>query len=102
MIHKKINLLLFVFRQKIYSPFYGRVELDVFDGNARLKIFCFACTFDEYLWRSYVYRTTFYNAKYQDLCSTINPLKIKDLQKLKTISKYLCNNNLIGFLQKPD
>ena len=63
---------------------------------------CFACMFDEYLWRSYVYRTTFSNVKYQDLCATINPLKIKDLQKLKTISKYLCNNNLIGFLQKPD
>ena len=33
--------------------------------------------FDDYLWKSYVYQTTFSNVKYQDLCATINPSKIK-------------------------
>ena len=28
----------------------------------------FACMFDDYLWKSYVYQTTFSNVKYQDLC----------------------------------
>ena len=37
----------------------------------------FACMFDDYLWKSFVYRTTFSNVKYQDLCATINPSKIK-------------------------
>ena len=32
--------------------------------------------FDDYLWKSYVYRTTFSKIKYQDLCATINPSKI--------------------------
>ena len=27
--------------------------------------------FDDYLWKSYLYRTTFSNVKYQDLCATI-------------------------------
>ena len=27
----------------------------------------FACMFDDYLWKSYVYRTTFSNVKYQDV-----------------------------------
>ena len=34
-----------------------------------------ACMFDDYLWKSYVYRITFSNVKYQDLCATINPSK---------------------------
>ena len=51
--------------------------------------------FDDDLWKSYVYRTAFSNVKYQDLCAKINLLKIKDLQKLKTISNYLCNNIII-------
>ena len=31
----------------------------------------FACMFDDYLWKSYVYRTTFSNVKYQDLFEEI-------------------------------
>ena len=42
--------------------------------------------FDDYLLKSFVYWTTFSNVKYQDLCATINPSKIKYLQS-KTISK---------------
>ena len=57
--------------------------------------------FDDYLWKSYVYWTTFSNVKYQDLCATINPSKIKYLQNRKQSQKYLCNNNF-KFLQKPD
>ena len=41
----------------------------------------FTCMFDDYLWKSYVYRTTFSNVKYQDLCATINPSKIKNVRK---------------------
>ena len=51
----------------------------------------FACIFDDYLWKSYVYRTTFSNVKYQDLCATINPSKIKYLQNRKQSLKYLSN-----------
>ena len=62
----------------------------------------FACMFDNYLWKIYVYhRTTFSNVKDQDLCATINSSKNKYLQNQKQSLKYLCNNNLIGFLQKP-
>ena len=54
----------------------------------------FPCMFDDYLGKSYVYRTTFYNVKYQeDLCATINPSKIKYLQNRKQSLKYLCNIN---------
>ena len=41
--------------------------------NAQVKflsvtsIGVFACMFDEYLWRSYMYQTTFSNVKYQDI-----------------------------------
>ena len=45
---------------------------------------------------------TFSNVKYQDLCATINLSKIKYLQNQKQSLKYLCNINLIGFLQKQD
>ena len=55
-----------------------------------------------YLWKRYVYWTTFSNVIYQDLCATINLSKIKYLQNRKQSLKYLCNINLIGFLQKPD
>ena len=58
--------------------------------------------FDDYLWNSYVYLTTFSNVKYQDLSAKINLSKIKYLQNQRQSLKYLCNNNLIGFLQKPD
>ena len=39
--------------------------------------FYFCIYIDDYLWKSYVFRTTFSNVKYQDLCATINPSKIK-------------------------
>ena len=67
-----------------------------------LGVASFTCKFDDYLWKSYVYRTTFSNVKFQDLCATINTSKIKYLQNRKQSLKYLCNINLIGFLQKPD
>ena len=34
---------------------------------------CFACMFNDDWWKSYVYRTTFSNIKYQDLCAKKNP-----------------------------
>ena len=40
----------------------------------------FACMFDDDLWKSYVYWTTFSNVKYHDLCATINPSNNKYLQ----------------------
>ena len=43
----------------------------------------FACLFDDNLWKSFVCQTTFSNVKYQDLCATINPSKIKYLQEPK-------------------
>ena len=46
--------------------------------------------FDDYLWKCYVYRTTFSNVKYQDLCATTNLSKIKYLQNRKRSLKYLC------------
>ena len=52
----------------------------------------FACMFDDYLWKSYVYRTTFSNVKYQDLCATINPSKIKYVFRFK--------QSFINFLYK--
>ena len=39
--------------------------------------------------------------EYQDLCATINPSKIKDLEEQKQSLKHLCNINWIGFLEKP-
>ena len=52
---------------------------------------CFACMFDDYLWKSYVYRTTFSNVKYQDLCATINLSKIKYLQNHNLAIKSFSN-----------
>ena len=37
--------------------------------------------FDDYLWKIYVYWTTFSDVKYQDLCATINPSKINKSSK---------------------
>ena len=31
-----------------------------------------ACMFDDYLWKSYVYQTTFSNVKYQDISTKIS------------------------------
>ena len=42
----------------------------------------------------------FSNVKYLDLCATINPSNIKDLEEQKQSLKHLCNINLIGFLEK--
>ena len=58
--------------------------------------------FDDYLWKSYVYLTTFSNVKYQDLCATINPSKIKYLQNRKQSLKYLCNINLETSVNRKD
>ena len=55
----------------------------------------FACMFDDYSWKSFVYWTNFSYVKYQDLCETINPSKIEDLENQKQSLKYLCNINLI-------
>ena len=43
----------------------------------------------------------FSNVEYPDLCATITPSKIKDLEEQKQSLKHLCNINLIGFLEKP-
>ena len=32
--------------------------------------------FDDYMWKSYVYRTTFYNVKYQDVQGTMGSFLI--------------------------
>ena len=42
----------------------------------------------------------FSNIEYQDLCATINPSKIKDLEEQKQSPKHLCNISVIGFLEK--
>ena len=61
----------------------------------------FACMFHDYSWKSYVYWTIslMLNIR-KDLCATINPPKIKDLEEQKQFLKHSCNINLIGFLEK--
>ena len=74
--------------------------------------------FNDYSCKSYVYRTTFSNVKYQDVCATINPSKIEDLQNQKqskifmhqnyyclnttTLNPYLIYWSFISWSSKPD
>ena len=52
--------------------------------------------FDDYLWKSYVHRTTFSNVRYQDLRATIHPSKINNF--VYSI-KFLVLSNKIEQLQ---
>ena len=62
--------VLSILTSQIINVSYPRWNIETF------KTF-FACMFDDYLWKSYVYRTTFSNVKYQDFCVTTNLSKIK-------------------------
>ena len=51
----------------------------------------FACMFDNYLWKSYVYLTTFSNVKCQISGFMCNNKSVEDQLSIFTESKHLCS-----------
>ena len=55
-----------------------------------------ACMFDDYLWKSYVYQTTFSNVKYQDM-SDKNYMRYghTEQESRRTCGYFLTSKNLL-------